>query len=512
MEERTLILALALSLLFIVLSKLLLSFALKPKLNFPPGPWTLPLIGSIHHLGNHPNTHRALRNLSQKHGPLMQLWLGEVPAVVVSTPDVAQEILRNQDLNFADRHISTTVATVSFGASDIFFSPYSERWRHLRKLSMQELLTAARVRSFQVVREEEVARLVRGLAADAARGGGVAVDLGRRIGKLVNDVVMRCSVGSRCRYRDEFLDALEMAKNQLTLLSIADLFPSSRLARMVAVAPRRALSGRQRMERIIEDIIREHKEEMVVSAGDEVAAGKDCFVNVLLRLQKEGGTPIPITNDVIVVLLFDMFTGGSETSSTVMTWIMAELMRWPRVMAKAQAEVRQALKGKATITEDDIVGLNYLKMVIKETLRLHPPAPLGAPHRCRETCKVMGYDVLKGTCVFINVWAMGRDPKYWEDPKEFKPERFENSDIDYKGNNFEFLPFGSGRRSCPGINLGLANMELALASLLYHFDWKLPDGMSPKDLDMQETPGIVAAKLTSLNVFPLTHVAPLVGA
>uniref|UniRef100_A0A0D9YT46 Cytochrome P450 n=1 Tax=Oryza glumipatula TaxID=40148 RepID=A0A0D9YT46_9ORYZ len=513
MEDKTILLSLALSMLLAILLSKLVSISKKPRLNLPPGPWTLPVIGSIHHLASNPNTHRALRALSQKHGPLMQLWLGEVPAVVASTPEAAREILRNQDLRFADRHVTRTVATVSFDASDIFFSPYGERWRQLRKLCTQELLTATRVRSFSRVREDEVARLVRELAG----GGGAAVDLTERLGRLVNDVVMRCSVGGRCRYRDEFLGALHEAKNQLTWLTVADLFPSSRLARMLGAAPRRGLASRKRIERIIADIVREHEGYMGSGGGggDEAAAaaaGKDCFLSVLLGLQKEGGTPIPITNEIIVVLLFDMFSGGSETSATVMIWIMAELIRWPRVMTKVQAEVRQALQGKVTVTEDDIVRLNYLKMVIKETLRLHCPGPLLVPHRCRETCKVMGYDVLKGTCVFVNVWALGRDPKYWEDPEEFKPERFENSDMDYKGSTFEYLPFGSGRRICPGINLGIANIELPLASLLYHFDWKLPDEMASKDLDMQEAPGMVAAKLTSLRVCPITRVAPLISA
>uniref|UniRef100_A0A0E0K0L2 Cytochrome P450 n=1 Tax=Oryza punctata TaxID=4537 RepID=A0A0E0K0L2_ORYPU len=512
MEDKMIVLALALPTLFVVLLSKLVSIFRKPRLNLPPGPWTLPVIGSIHHLASNPNTHRVLRALSEKHGPLMQLWLGEVPAVVASSPEAAREILKNQDLRFADRHITSTVATISFDASSIFFSPYGERWRQLRKLCMQELLTASRVRSFSRVREDEVARLVRELTVSAASdGAGVAVDLTERIGNFVNDVVMRCSVGSRCRYRDEFLDALHEAKNQLTWLTVADLFPSSRLARMLGTAPRKGLASRKRIERVIADIVEEH-EGYMDSGGDEAAAGtKDCFLNVLLRLQKEGRTPIPITNEIIVVLLFDMFSGGSETSATVMVWIMTELIRWPRVMAKVQAEVRQALQGKVTITEDDIVGLNYLTMVIKETLRLHCPGPLLVPHRCRETCKVMGYDVLEGTCVFVNVWAMGRDPKYWEDPEEFKPERFENNDMDYKGNTFEYLPFGSGRRICPGINFGIANMELPLASLLYHFDWKLPGEMASRDLDMQETPGMVAAKLTSLSMCPITRVAPLVS-
>lgn len=204
----------------------------------------------------------------------------------------------------------------------------------------------------------------------------------------------------------------------------------------------------------------------------------------------------------------DIFAGGTDTSSTTLTWTMAELIRSPRVMAKAQAEVRQAFEGKNTITEDDLAQLSYLKMVIKESLRLHCPAPLLAPRKCRETCTIMGYDVPKGTSVFVNAWAICRDSKYWEDAEEFKPERFENNNIEYKGSNFEFLPFGSGHRICPGINLGLANMEFALANLLYHFDWKLPNGMLHKDLDMREAPGLIAAKHTSLNVCPVTHIAP----
>lgn len=244
--------------------------------------------------------------------------------------------------------------------------------------------------------------------------------------------------------------------------------------------------------------------------GDgEAMNTSECFLDVLLRLQKDGNTPIPITNEVIVVLLFDMFSGGSETSSSTLIWTMAELIRKPKVMAKAHVEVRQAFQGKNTITEDDGVNeLTYLKMVIKESLRMHCPVPLLGPRKCRETCKVMGYDIPKDTTVFVNAWAICRDPKYWDDAEEFQPERFENKSIDYKGSNFEFLPFGSGRRMCAAMNLGIANVELPLASLLYHFDWKLPDGMMPEDVDMQDAPGILVGKRNSLIMCPVTRVAP----
>ncbi|XP_052134549.1 ent-isokaurene C2/C3-hydroxylase-like [Oryza glaberrima] len=500
-------------LIAVVISKLV-SYATKPRLNLPPGPWKLPVIGSLHHLVGSHAIHRSMRALAEKHGRhhLMQISLGEVFAVVVSSPEAAEEILRNQDVTFADRFLSTTIGVITFGGNDMAFAPYGERWRQLRKLCTLELLSAARVRSFRRIREEEVARLVRDLAASAA--AGEAVNLSGRIAKLINDVVVRCCVGGRSEHRDEFLDALRTALDQTTWLTVADVFPSSKLARMLGTAPRKALASRKKIEHILEQIIQERKRIMDRSShggdGDgEAMNTSECFLDVLLRLQKDGNTPIPITNEVIVVLLFDMFSGGSETSSSTLIWTMAELIRKPKVMAKAHVEVRQAFQGKNTITEDDGVNeLTYLKMVIKESLRMHCPVPLLGPRKCRETCKVMGYDIPKDTTVFVNAWAICRDPKYWDDAEEFQPERFENKSIDYKGTNFEFLPFGSGRRMCAAMNLGIANVELPLASLLYHFDWKLPVGMMPEDVDMQDAPGILVGKRSSLIMCPVTRVAP----
>jgi cytochrome P450 len=177
---------------------------------------------------------------------------------------------------------------------------------------------------------------------------------------------------------------------------------------------------------------------------------------------------------------------------------MSELMRNPHVMKKAQAEVRDKMNGKPSVTEDDLADLKYCRLVIKETLRLHPPVPLLLPRESMQTTRVLGYDVPKGTTVFVNTWAICRDPKYWAAAEEFKPERFESGSIDFKGTNFEFTPFGAGRRICPGMSFAHSIMDLALVALLYHFDWELPNGVKPEELDMTEQMGLAVGRMNDL--------------
>lgn len=198
----------------------------------------------------------------------------------------------------------------------------------------------------------------------------------------------------------------------------------------------------------------------------------------------------------------EMFIAGIETSSIVIEWAMSEMMKNPRVLQKAQAEVRQVVQGKKRFMETDIQKLKYLKMVIKETLRLHPPGPLLCPRRCREQSKIEGYDIPINTVVMINAWVIGRDPEFWRDPEIFEPERFQDVATDFSGNHFEFIPFGAGRRKCPGIAFGLAGVELFLARLLFHFDWKIPGG---GELDMTENFGASCGRKNNLCLIAEYH-------
>ncbi|KAI4330135.1 hypothetical protein MLD38_028440 [Melastoma candidum] len=229
------------------------------------------------------------------------------------------------------------------------------------------------------------------------------------------------------------------------------------------------------------------------------------FVDVLLDLQKDPKNRIKITNDHIKAILMDTFIGAIDTSSITLLWAMSELMRNSRVLKKLQDEIRSTVGEKPRVESDDIAKLPYLRTVLKETLRLHPPATLLVPRETLRPCKIGGYNVPARTRVFVNVWGIGRDPRSWERPEEFYPDRFEDGERDFKGQSYELLPFGGGRRICPGITMGVTTVEFTLANLLCGFDWKLPEGTRMEDLSMEEEGGLTTQRKMPLLLVPTTH-------
>ncbi|KAL2548154.1 Cytochrome [Forsythia ovata] len=410
--------------------------------KLPPSPWKLPFIGHLHHMMG-PLPHRSLTNLAKKYGPIMHLKLGEVYTIVISSREIAKDALTTHELAIADRPESIGMKILC---------PYNDYWRQMHKICIVELLSKKNVRSFSYIRLDETSRLIKSIQSSS----GELINLTTKIYSFTSSITSRAAFG-------------ELLRDQETLITIQFLTSLS------------------------------------TSSKDKLATGKigngelggEDIVDVLLRLKESGELGIPITNDNIKAIIFDMFTGGSEASSTSIDWTMAELMRNPHVMAKAQAEIRQAFKGKKTIEESDVQKLKYLKLVIKESLRMHPVVPL-LPRACREECEVDGYIIPMKAKVTVNIWALGRDPEYWDEPESFKPERFENSSVDFLGNNFEYIPFGSGRRICPGMSFALANIEYPLAQLLYHFNWKLPKGMNPNNMDMTELIGLSGMRKKNL--------------
>ena len=201
----------------------------------------------------------------------------------------------------------------------------------------------------------------------------------------------------------------------------------------------------------------------------------------------------------------EIFSAGSGTSSKTIEWALAELIKNPREMEKAQAEVRKVYEGKGYVDEASIHELQYMQSVIKETLRLHPPVPLLLPRECSEKCEINGYEISPESKVMVNVWAIGRDPDNWFEAEKFYPERFFDQSMDFKGTDFELIPFGAGRRICPGMTFGVAAIELTLANLLFHFDWRMPNGEKPETLDMSESFGMAVKKKYDLEIIPLKY-------
>jgi cytochrome P450 len=208
---------------------------------------------------------------------------------------------------------------------------------------------------------------------------------------------------------------------------------------------------------------------------------------------------------IIALLLQDMFAAGTDTNFITLDWAMTELIMNPHVMEKAQAEVRSVVGDRRVVQESDLRRLNYMKAVIKEIFRLHPAAPVLVPRESLEDVVIDGYNIPAKTRIYVNVWGMGRDPELWENPETFEPERFMGSGIDFKGQDFELIPFGAGRRICPAITFGIATVEIALAQLLHSFDWKLPPGLEAKDIDNTEAFGISMHRTVPLHVIAKPH-------
>ncbi|XVF60190.1 hypothetical protein PTKIN_Ptkin08bG0024500 [Pterospermum kingtungense] len=471
------------------------------KLNLPPSPPKLPIIGNIHQLGKLP--HRSLRDLSTKYGSLMLLQLGHNPTLVVSSAEMAREIVKNHDVVFSNRPRTTAANMLFYGCSDVGFAPYGKYWRQVKKICVHEIFSNQRVHSFQFVREEEVEVLISKILRSSLKGE--SINLTQMLMLVSNNIISRCAYSRKISEEEEEGNSkfAELARSVFVFLMsfcVGDMFPYLRwLDVLTGFIPNlKALSGQ--LDTYLDQIIQEHR---ALKIHNGVSNNKD-FVSILLQLQKDSMVEMDLTQDNIKALLLDMFVGGTDTTTTTIEWMMAELLKHPNIMKKVQEEVRNVVGKKSKIDVDDTNKMEYLKCVIKETLRLHPAAPLLAPRETTASVKLGGYDIPSNITVFINAWAIQRDPNLWEKSEEFIPERFENSSVDFKGQDFHFIPFGLGRRGCPGMPFAVLSIEFVVANLLYWFDWKL-QACETMELDMSELYGLTVSKKVPLHVVPVPH-------
>ncbi|KAG8640075.1 hypothetical protein MANES_13G021201v8 [Manihot esculenta] len=445
-------------LLFLVLS-LLLVFRCKEHRRR-----NNPILGNLHQLGELP--HQAYWQLSKKYGSVMLVKLGRISNVIVSSAEAAKQVLKDHDLARCSRPQLAGATRLSYNYSDVAFTPYGDYWRNMKKLIILELYSLKRVKSFQALREREIELFINSISESAA--SATPVNLTEKLLSLTANITFKMSFGFDYHGTDfdrkRFPEVVHDSEAVVAAFSIGELIPYVGWI----------------LDTFFQYVINDHLKPERKKEQDDV-------IDVLIRTKKEQADlgNSKFTNNTIKGVLLNLFAAGVDTSAIIVNWAMAELAKNPRVMKKVQNEIRNCYRNhvgkKGRLTKDDIDKLEYLKMVIKETFRLHPAAPLLIPRETISHCNINGYNIYPKTIIQVNVWAIGHS----------------------LGQNFEFLPFGAGRRICPGMHMGTITINSILANLLYWFNWKLPNRMKSEDINMEEKAEI---SLTVSKKIPLSFV------
>ncbi|XP_059459244.1 cytochrome P450 76T24-like [Corylus avellana] len=468
--------------------------------RLPPGPKPYPIIGNLLELvGSQP--HVAVSKLSKTYGPLMTLKFGSITTIVVSSPDLAKEVLQKHDQAFAGRPVPDAIRALDHHKFAMAWLPAtSSRWRNLRKVSATLIFATQKLDSTQAIRVKKVQQLVDHVKEIC--NSGQAVDIGRTafttsLNAISNTIFSTDLADYSSTTSHKFLEDVFGTKEEAGKPNVADYFPILRFVDPQGVRQRMTIYFTNCF-RTLDGIINERLQLRASSKGSKASSD---MLDALLDINQEDNSELSI--DDIRNLLLAFFIAGVDTISTTVEWAMAELLRSPEKMGKAQKELEEVIGKDELVQESDISKLPYLRAIVKEIFRLHPAAPFLTPHKAEIDKEVCGFIVPKNAQILINVWAMGRDSSIWPNPNLFEPERFLGKDIDFKGGDFELIPFGAGRRICPGWPLAHRLVHMILASLVLNFNWKLADGMKAEDMDMREKFGLAVHKAEPLRAIPI---------
>nr|XP_043612415.1 iridoid oxidase-like [Erigeron canadensis] len=476
--------------------------------SLPPGPTPWPVVGNIFQLGFVKIPHESFAQLARVHGPhVMTLWLGSMCTVVISSNEAAREMFKNHDMDLAGRKVYECMKG-DYGdeVGSMITAQYGPNWRLLRKLSTTEFFLNSRLDATSSIRTRCIDKLVQSIQ-DASGNGANQIDVGRffflmAFNLIGNLMFSRDLLDSKSKKGAEFFYHAGKVMEYAGKPNVADFMPFLRWLDPQGIRKNMQNHIREAF-RIAGGFIKERLDEESVDKRN-----KD-YLDVLLEYRGDGiEGPSKFSSTSINIIVFEMFTAGTDTTTSTLEWAMAELLHNPHIYKKLQAELQTTIRHDEKIEEKHIDRLPYLKAVIKETLRLHPPLPFLVPHKAMQSCEMLGFTIPKETQVLVNVWAIGRDPKTWKDPSKFDPDRFLEHNykmLDYKGQHFEFIPFGSGRRMCPAIPLASRVLPMALGTLLHKFEWVLGDGVNAKDMDMNERIGITLRKAVPLMAIPVPY-------
>ncbi|XP_020209422.1 geraniol 8-hydroxylase [Cajanus cajan] len=449
----------------------------KSNYKLPPGPSLVSIIRNSLELYKKPQ--QTMAKLAKVYGPIMRFKIGQSTTVIISSTDAAKEILQTHDTLFSDRTNPDITTAYNHNHYSLVFLPVSPLWQELRKICHGNLFSTKTLDASQDLRRKKLQELLADIRHSSLNEE--TVDVGRA-------AFMACiNFLSYAFVSQDFVPSVgdgEYKHIVGTLLkatgtpNLVDYFPMLRIFDPQGIR-RHTTNYIDKLFDVLEPLI-DQRMKMRREKKDYVT--NHDMLDILLEVSERSSDKIH--KKQIKHLFLDLLVAGTDTTAYGLERTMSELMHNPEAMSKVKKELAETIGVGKAVEESDVARLPYLQAVIKESLRMHPPAPLLLPRRAKRDVQVCGYTVPKGAQVLINEWAIGRNPQVWDNAHVFSPERFLDSDIDVKGRHFKLTPFGSGRRICPGSPLALRMLHLMLGSLINCFDWKLQNNMDPKDMDL----------------------------
>ncbi|PON59365.1 Cytochrome P450, E-class, group I [Trema orientale] len=485
----------------------------KIKGNLAPEPsGALPIIGHLHQVNSQKPIFRTLADYAQKYGPIFRFRLGVHPVLVISNYEAVKECFTTNDVSFASRPRSAHGTLLGYDYAAFGFAPYGPYWRTMRKLTLVELLSSRRLEKLKHVHISEVETLIRDLYGLCKINGcdPTKVVISEWIEHFTLNIITEiiaskryfdCSGGGNI---DGEAQRIEKLIKEYMYISgvpvVSDLIPVPKWIDIQGRLKSMKRIGKE-IDVLIGSWVEEHtgKKEKGTKTTESNDNTKQDFIDIMLSVIEDSHELGYSRETIIKATVSNLIIAGSDTTAINLTWTLALLLNNKQALNRAQEELDLKVGRERWVKDSDIKNLVYLQAIVKETLRLYPPGPLSVPHEAREDCTVCGYWVPKGTRLFVNVWKLHRDPTLWPDPDTFLPERFltSHAEIDGSGQHFEFIPFGSGRRSCPGMPFALQVTHFTLARLLQGFEWSTP---LDAPVDMTEGLGITLPRVSPVEV------------
>ncbi|KAI7739491.1 hypothetical protein M8C21_003788 [Ambrosia artemisiifolia] len=463
-----------------LLSKFLLQHHKNHK-NLPPTPFSFPIIGHLHLIQD--PLHRVLHTLSLKYGHAFILRFGSRPVLVLSSSSVVEECVTQID-TFQNQPCATIKKHMKHDYTSMITAHYGPYWRKLRHITTIELFSITRLNTYSDVRLDETRSLIKTLLLGTLHDKYTRVGLRPRLQDMSFSIIMRIVSGKR-HFGPEINELMEALNFRRMIVEISKAqnvsYPKELLPFMqwmdIDGMKKTLLRLKAKNDAFSKDMMDEFRKKDGVSNKKMISA--------MLSLQES--LPENYSDQLLKGIMLTFLLVDTDTSAATIEWAMSLLLNHPLILQKARVEVDKNVGQDHLIQETDLHKLKYLQYIVNETLRLYPPSPLFVPHESSNECTIGGYNIPCGTMLLVNTWAIHRDPKVWDGPTSFRPERFEKS----VGKGYNYMPFGIGKKQ--GLGDALANrvVGMALGSLIQCFDW---ERVGKKLVNLNEAEGLTMIK------------------